>query len=46
VLGRQALNFKNQQVKGKTFVPIAQPKSSNDNKNEIKAMGDKKMKAT
>jgi hypothetical protein len=36
------LNFKNQQVKGKTFMPIAQPKSLNDNKNEIKAMGEKK----
>jgi hypothetical protein len=45
-LGGQALNLKNKQIKGKKFVPIAQPKSSNDNKNEIKAMGNKKMKAT
>jgi hypothetical protein len=41
-LGEEALNFKNQQVKGKTFVPIAQPKSFNDNKNEIKANGRQK----
>jgi hypothetical protein len=46
VLGEEALNFKNQQVKSRIFVPIAQPESFNDNKNEIKAMGDKKMKAT
>ncbi len=46
MLGGEALNFENQQGKGKKFVPIAQPKSFNDNKNEIKAMGDKKMKAT
>jgi hypothetical protein len=41
VLGGEALNFKNEQVKSKKFVPIAQPKSFNDNKNEIKAMGEK-----
>jgi hypothetical protein len=40
VLGGKALNFKNQQVKGNFFVPTAQLKSFNDNKNEIKAIGD------